>query len=97
MKSDESVLLTLIEHEGEYVWDRDATIQIKRPNGGTVHRRNPPPEASFRRLSLEGYVQVETHSVSVWKNAETWRSRVDIRVALTDRGWQHCQDLGLLD
>lgn len=123
MKADDEVLKTLIEHDGEFTWDRDATIQIKRPNGGTVHRRKPPPEASFRRLSLEGYVQVETHSVSVWKfgprddfarkgyiptlranvaklnemDNPTWRSRVDIRVALTDRGWQHAADLGLLD
>lgn len=121
MKADEEVLKVLIEHDGEHVWDRDATIMIKRPNGTTVHRRAPAPEASFRRLSLEGYVQVETHTVSVWKfgprdnfaqdgyiptlranvakldemDTPTWRNRVDIRVALTDRGWQYAADLGL--
>lgn len=96
MNADEAVLEMLISHEGEFVWDRNATTKSQR-NGYSVHRRNPPPEASFKRLADQGYVQVETHNVSVWKNAETWRDRVDIRVALTDRGWQHAANLGLLD
>lgn len=108
MNTDESVLLVLIEHKGEHIWDRNATIKIKRSNGGIVHRRNPPPEASFKRLSRDGHVRVETHNVSVWAYVPTgyshvvmdepaWHNRVEIRVALTDSGWQHCANLGLLD
>lgn len=126
MKADEAVLRTLLEHGGEFTWDRNAAMQVPRGGGrpGHVWRRTPAPEASLKRLSIQGYVQVETHNISVWKfgprdeyktgqmvpsnihqnialleqmDNPTWRTRVDIRAALTDRGRQHAVALGLLD
>lgn len=57
MKADDDVLRRIVL-EGLVKWQ---SVRYAR-------RGDPkPPESSLRRLTTEGYIEVESHNVSVWK------------------------------
>lgn len=62
MNKDLDVLKWLAVHDGQFVWNKKQFVRIGRR---VVHEKIP--EASLHRLTEQGYVEVATHNISVWK------------------------------
>lgn len=80
MKADDDVLARIVK-ERSVRWDSP------RYNG----KRSKAPEASLRRLTTLGYIEVESHNITVWKygprdsyNTPNWQAQMAANVAILE-------------